>query len=74
MARLSEQLPIYNITSDGVVISDTKASITLCYKMSLPPMYVLSNEEFEEMIETFHRFLINIGEEIIVHKQDFYFR
>jgi len=74
MAKLSEQLPIYNITSDGVVISDTKASITLCYKLSLPPMYVLSNEEFEEMIETFHRFLFNLGEEIIIHKQDYYFR
>lgn len=74
MAKLSEQLPIYNITGDGVIISDTKASITLCYKMSLPPMYVLSDEEFEDMIETFNRFLMNLGEEIIVHKQDYYFR
>ena len=74
MSKLSEQLPIYDITSEGVVISDTKASITLCYKMSLPPMYVLSNEEFEDMIETFNRFVFNLGEEIIIHKQDFYFR
>lgn len=74
MAKLSEQIPIYDITSSGVVISDTKGSVTLCYKMSLPPMYVLSSEEYENMIETFHRFLLNLGEEIIIHKQDYYFR
>ena len=74
MAKLSEQIPIYDITHSGVIISDTKGSITLCYKMSLPPMYVLSSEEFEDMVETFHRFLLNLGEEIIVHKQDYYFR
>ena len=74
MAKLSEQIPIYDITHSGVIISDTKGSITLCYKMSLPPMYVLSSDEFEDMVETFHRFLLNLGEEIIVHKQDYYFR
>ena len=74
MTKLSEQLPIYDITHQGAIISDTKASVTFCFKMSLPPMYVLSNFEFEEMIETFHRFLVNLGEEIIVHKQDFYYR
>lgn len=74
MAKLSEQLPIYDITQRGAIISDTKASVTLCYKMSLPPMYVLSDFEFEEMIETFNRFLFNLGEEIIVHKQDYYYR
>lgn len=74
MAKLSEQIPIYDITPSGVIISDTKGSITLCYKMSLPPMYVLSPEEFEDMVETFHRFLLNLGEEIIVHKQDYFFR
>lgn len=73
-ANLSTQIPIYDITSDGIVISDTRASITLCYKMNLPPMYTLSGVEFEEMVETFNRFLSNIGEEIIVHKQDFYYR
>lgn len=74
MTKLSENIPIYNITQDGVIISDTKASITICYKMTLPVAYVLSSGDFEEMIETFNRFIFNLGEEIIIHKQDFFDR
>lgn len=73
-ANLSQEFPIYDITNKGIIIGDNKASITIAFKMSLPTIYTLSKGEYMEMIEAMRTFQEMLGEDILVHKQGFFFR
>ncbi len=74
MAKLSEIFPIYDVTSKGVIIGDTKASLTACFELSMPIIFTLANEQFEDMVERFRNFIELLGEDVILHKQDFFHR
>lgn len=74
MTKLSKVLPIYSITDKGVIIGDTKANLTVCCKLTLPVVFTPSEDEFREIIEDFRRFIESLGESILIHKQDFYYR
>lgn len=72
--KLSKFLPIYHITKKGVIISDIKASITVSCKMTLPIIFTQSEEDFKSLIENFRIFIEGLGENVIIHKQDFFYR
>jgi hypothetical protein len=72
MAILTDIFPIHDITKKGVVIGDNKGAITVCFEMEMPVIYTLGEDDFESMIEKFRTFLENLGENIIVHKQDIF--
>lgn len=74
MTVLSDIFPIYDVTPKGVMIGDTKASLTVAYELDLPIIFTLSPEEFSDLIEKFRTFVELLGEDIIVHKQDIYHR
>lgn len=70
MADLSKIFPIYSVTNKGIIIGDTKASITACFELELPIIFTLGYTEFTELIEKFRNFCELLGEDIIIHKQD----
>lgn len=72
--KLSKILPIYKITSKGIVIGDTKATLSVCFRMKMPIVFTQSDSDFQSTIEDFRKFLENLGEEVLIHKQDFYYR
>ncbi|MGV4459962.1 DUF3875 domain-containing protein [Ornithobacterium rhinotracheale] len=73
MSDLSKIIPIYDISSDGCVISDNKASISFCFKLELPIIQTLAEEDYKNIVESFREFMELIGEDTIFHKQDFFF-
>lgn len=74
MANLSKILPIYDVTPKGIIIGDTKGALTVCFEMSLPFVFTLGEDQYEDMIEKFRNFLELLGDGIVVHKQDIYHR
>lgn len=74
MPVLSEIFPIYDITHQGLMIGDTRASLTVAFELDLPIVFTLGPEQFAELIEKFRTFVELLGEDVIVHKQDIYHR
>lgn len=72
--KLSKVLPIYTITDKGIIIGDTKANLTASFKLTLPTVFTPSEENFRDIIEDFRRFIEGLGDNIMVHKQDFFYR
>lgn len=66
--------PIYDVASNGVIIGDTKASLTVCFELEMPIVFTLGQEQFSDLIEKFRTFLELLGENVIVHKQDIFHR
>lgn len=74
MAKLSQIFPIYDISSKGVIIGDTKASYTACFELTMPVIFSMGDNQFEDMVERFRNFVELLGEELIIHKQDVFHR
>lgn len=74
MADLSKIFPIYDVAPNGVIIGDTKASLTVCFELEMPIVFTLGNDQFRDLIEKFRNFLELLGENIVVHKQDIFHR
>ncbi|WP_159479750.1 DUF3875 domain-containing protein [Chryseobacterium sp. 18068] len=72
--NLQQEFPIYTINDNGVMISTTEGVISACYKLTMPEIFTLSKYDYEEIVNAFNTFLQNIGENTLLHKQDFYFR
>lgn len=72
--NISQEFPIYTINENGVIISTTEGVISVCYKLILPEVFTLSSYQYEEIVNAFNIFTQNIGENTLIHKQDFYFR
>jgi len=72
--KFSTEFPIGDITQKGTVISDIKGNISICFELKLPIIYSLSTEEYESLVENFSNFIELLGGNILIHKQDFYFR
>lgn len=74
MAKFSDKFPIASISSKGTIIGDFNANLTKCFRLKLPVIFNLGEDEFEELIEKFRSFLELLGGNTLVHKQDFFFR
>ena len=74
MVNLSKVLPIYDITKKGIIISDSKGALTLCFEMILPVVFTMGGEDYEDLVEKFRTFLELLGQDVIIHKQDIYHR
>jgi len=72
--KLSDNLPIYDITSKGLIIGDNKAALTKCFELTLPIVYTVGETDYENMIEDFRKFIELLGDEILIHFQSFYHR
>lgn len=72
--KLSDNFPIYDITKNGVVIGDNKASLSVCFEISFPIVFTLGEEEYQNMIEDFRKFLELLGEDVLIHIQTFFHR
>lgn len=72
--NLKQEFPIYTINENGVIISTTEGVISVCYKLTMPEIFTLSKYNYDEIVNAFNTFLQNIGENTLLHKQDFYFR
>ncbi|MCD0480382.1 DUF3875 domain-containing protein [Chryseobacterium sp. LC2016-29] len=72
--NLKQEFPIYTINDNGVIISTTEGVISVCYKIRMPEIFTLSKNNYEEIVNAFNTFTQNIGENTLIHKQDFYFR
>lgn len=72
--NIQQEFPIYTINENGVIVSTTEGVISVCYKIILPEIFTLSKYNYDEIIQAFNTFTQNLGENILLHKQDFYFR
>jgi conserved protein found in conjugate transposon len=72
--NLSQAIPIYDITKSGIIIGDVNGNLTVCFRLHLPKVFSLGENDFQNIIENFRIFLELLGDDILVHKQDFYYR
>lgn len=72
--KLSETLPIYDITNKGIIIGDIQGNLTICFRVHLPKVFSMGSEDFQNVIESFRVFTELLGDNILIHRQDFYHR
>lgn len=72
--NLSTIFPIYDITKKGVIIGDSLGAITVAFKVKFPTVYTVGEKKFEEIIESLRKFVEILGEDTLLHLQNFYFQ
>lgn len=69
--KLETVRPIWGIEDDNVVISKT-GSYSKIFKLSLPPIFTMSEEDYDRAINEFNSIFRIIPEYVMIHKMDVY--
>ena len=67
---LESKFPILAVENDCIISKD--ADITIAYKVELPEIFTISEDEYESIHSTWHKAIKVLPEYSIVHKQDWY--
>ena len=60
------------IEAEGNVCVSNNGNVIVGYKVSLPPIYSLSQDNFDELHDVWHQAFKNLPEKTIIHKKDIY--
>lgn len=67
---LESKFPILAVENDCIISKD--ADITIAYKVELPEIFTISEDEYEAIHSTWHKAIKVLPDYSIVHKQDWY--
>ena len=67
---LESKFPILAVENDCIISKD--ADITVAYRVELPEIFTISEDEYEAIHSTWHKAIKVLPEYSIVHKQDWY--
>lgn len=68
--RLSDILPIMAVEQDCIL--SRQGDVTVAYKVDLPEIFTLSNEEYENLHHSWVRAIKLLPEQTVLHKQDWF--
>ena len=70
MKNLIDLLPIYGVEHDSIL--SRMGDVTIAFKVQLPEIFTLSNEEYEAFHHAWIRAIKVLPVQAIMHKQDWF--
>ena len=70
VTTLERKFPLLSIENDCIISKD--ADITVAFRVELPELFTITNEEYEAMHSTWHKSIKVLPDYSIVHKQDWF--
>ena len=70
MKALSEILPLYGVEHDAIL--SKKGDVTLVFKVELPELFTLSNEDYEAFHHSWIKAIKVLPAHCVLHKQDWF--
>lgn len=70
--RFDRYIPILTI-QDGVVVSK-RGELTVGWEVALPPLCSVTEDGYEDMLESLSSAVRSLGQGFIVHRQDIYLK
>lgn len=69
--KIETIFPLLQVTEDGLVVSKN-GDISLFFEIKYPEIFITSNNQYSQVIESLMNACRSLGEGFIIHKQDFF--